>query len=82
MMLSAARAKRGGFLAACDAGGPDQLGGVDFGQAHDRDALGIRCRCVHRVIEDASGGLRAVSGGWIEGLVFAARGDLAEDGGG
>jgi hypothetical protein len=34
-------AERGGLLAAGDALGPDKLSGVDLGQAHDGDALGI-----------------------------------------
>jgi hypothetical protein len=42
-------------------------------------ALRIGGGGVGGVVEDASGALRAVSGGWIERLVLAARGDLAED---
>ena len=75
-------AERGGLLGAGDAGGPDQLGGIDLGEAHDGDALGIGGRGIDRVVEDAGGGLGAIDGGRVERLVLAAGGDLAEDGGG
>src|ERR671911_3123873 len=62
-------AERGGLLAAGDALGPDQLGGIDLGEAHDGDALGIGGRGVHRVMKDAGGGLGAIDGSRVERLV-------------
>ena len=83
MMVSAASSPSAVVCSAAgDAGGPDQLGGVDLGEAHDGDALGIRGRGIDGVVEDAGGGLGAVDGGRVERLVLAARGDLAEDGAG
>jgi hypothetical protein len=45
---------RGGLLGRGSAGGPDQLGGVDLGEAHDGDALGIGGRRVDGVVENAA----------------------------
>jgi hypothetical protein len=70
---------RGGLLGSGDAVGPDQLGGVDLGEAHDGDALGIGSRGIDGVVENAGSDLRAIDGGGVEGLVLAAGGDLAED---
>jgi hypothetical protein len=52
---------------------------LDLGQTHDRDALRVGRGGVDGVVEDAGGSLRPVNGRRGERLVFAARGDLAED---
>jgi hypothetical protein len=75
-------AERGGLLAAGAALGPDQLGGVDLGEAHDGNALGVCGRGVDGVVDDAGRGLGAIDSGRVERLVLAARRDLPEDGAG
>src|ERR671918_1333701 len=75
-------AERGGLLGRGNTGRPDQLGGVDLGEAHDGDALGIGRRGIYGVVEDAGGDLGTIDGRRVESLVLAAGGDLAENGGG